>query len=62
VSESISSSVKLSADSHPAIVYPVAATVTAKPEAVDYLAYLRSMTAKAIFEQYGFTFLLQPTS
>src|SRR5262249_48238404 len=50
------------ADSHPAIVYPVAATVTAKPEAVDYLAYLRSMTAKAIFEQYGFTFLLEPAS
>ena len=50
------------ADSHPAIVYPVAGTLTAKPEAVDYLAYLRSMTAKAIFEQYGFTFLIQPTS
>jgi molybdate transport system substrate-binding protein len=50
------------ADSHPAIVYPVAATLTAKPEAVGYLAYLRSMTAKAIFEQYGFTFLIQPIS
>jgi molybdate transport system substrate-binding protein len=50
------------ADSHPAIIYPVAATLTAKPEAVGYLAYLRSMTAKAIFEQYGFTFLIQPTS
>src|SRR5262249_18764859 len=49
-------------DSHPAIIYPVAATLTAKPEAVVYLAYLRSMTAKAIFEQYGFTFLIQPTS
>src|SRR5215510_1912495 len=49
-------------DSHPAIIYPVAATATAKPEAVAYLAYLRSMTAKAIFEQYGFTFLIQPTS
>jgi molybdate transport system substrate-binding protein len=45
------------ADSYPAIVYPVAATLTAKPEAVGYLAYLRSVTAKAIFEQYGFTFL-----
>ena len=50
------------ADTHPAIVYPVAATLTAKPEAVGYLAYLRSMTAKAIFKQYGFTFLIQPTS
>jgi molybdate transport system substrate-binding protein len=27
-------------DSHPAIVYPVTATVTAKPEAQGYLAYL----------------------
>ena len=50
------------ADSHPAITYPVAATVTAKPKAVGYLVYLRSMTAKAIFEQYGFEFLLRPTS
>ena len=49
-------------DSHPAIVYPVAATVTAKPEAQSYLAYLRSAAAKAIFEQYGFTFLIRPTS
>jgi molybdate transport system substrate-binding protein len=62
----ISASVKIigtfPADSHPAIVYPVAATPTAKPEAVAYLAYLRSMTAKAIFERYGFTFLIEPTS
>lgn len=50
------------ADSHPAIIYPVAATVTAKPKAVGYLVYLRSMTAKAIFEQYGFEFLIRPTS
>ena len=50
------------ADSHPAIAYPAAATLTARPEAVDYLAFLRSITAKAIFEQYGFTFLIQPTS
>src|SRR5262245_9593796 len=62
----ISRSVKIigtfPADSHPEIVYPVAATLTAKPEAVSYLAYLRSITAKAIFEQYGFRFLIQPTS
>jgi molybdate transport system substrate-binding protein len=50
------------ADSHPAIVYPVAATATAKPEANAYLAFLRSQTAKAVFEQYGFTFLVRPTS
>ena len=50
------------ADSHPAIIYPVAATVTARPEAIDYLAYLRSAAAKAIFEQYGFTFLIRSNS
>src|SRR5882757_8872208 len=50
------------ADSHPAIVYPVAATVNAKPEAAAYLSFLRSGTAKAVFEQYGFTFLVRPTS
>ena len=50
------------ANSHPAIIYPVAATVTAKPKAVGYLVYLRSTTAKAIFEQYGFEFLIRPMS
>ena len=50
------------ADSHPAIIYPVAATMTAKAEAADYLAFLRSSTAKAIFEKYGFTFLVNPTT
>jgi molybdate transport system substrate-binding protein len=50
------------ADSHPAIVYPMAATVTAKSEAAAYLAFLRGAAAKAVFEQYGFTFLLRPTS
>src|SRR6202165_1279733 len=39
------------ADSHPAIIYPAAATVTAKPEATGYLAFLRSQAAKAIFEK-----------
>jgi molybdate transport system substrate-binding protein len=50
------------ADSHPAIVYPVAATSAAKPEAADYLAFLRSSAAKAIFEKYGFKFLVSPTT
>jgi molybdate transport system substrate-binding protein len=50
------------ADSHPAIVYPLAATTTAKPEAADYLAFLRSTAAKNIFEKYGFKFLLSPTT
>lgn len=49
-------------DSHPAIVYPVAATVNAKPETAAYLNFLRSGAAKAVFERYGFTFLVQPTS
>src|SRR5882757_5910422 len=50
------------ADSHPPIIYPVAATTTAKAETVDYLAFLRSSPAKVILEKYGFTFLIRPTS
>jgi molybdate transport system substrate-binding protein len=50
------------ADSHPTIIYPVAATATAKPDAVDYLAFLRTPAAKAIFEKYGFKFLVNPTT
>jgi molybdate transport system substrate-binding protein len=50
------------ADSHPAIIYPVAATTTAKAEASDYLAYLRSSAAKTVLEKYGFTYLIRPTS
>jgi molybdate transport system substrate-binding protein len=50
------------ADSHPPIVYPVAATATAKPEAAFYLAFLRSSVAKVIFEKYGFSFLVSPTT
>jgi molybdate transport system substrate-binding protein len=50
------------AESHPAIIYPVAATASAKPEAAGYLAFLRSSAAKAIFEKYGFRFLMSPTT
>ena len=50
------------ADSHPAIIYPVAATTTAKRETSDYLAFLRTSTAKAILEKYGFRFLISPTT
>jgi molybdate transport system substrate-binding protein len=50
------------ADSHPAIIYPVAATATAKPEAAGYLAFLRSSAARTIFEKYGFSFLVSPTT
>lgn len=45
------------AGSHPAIVYPVAETLTAKPEADAYLSYLHSAAAKAVFDKYGFFFL-----
>jgi molybdate transport system substrate-binding protein len=44
-------------DSHDPIIYPVAATAVAKPDATPYLAFLRSAAAKSIFEGYGFTVL-----
>jgi molybdate transport system substrate-binding protein len=49
-------------DSHAPVTYPVAATVTAKAEASSYLTFLRSGAAKTVFEKYGFTFLIKPTS
>lgn len=49
-------------DSHPAIIYPVAAIMTAKPETNDYLAFLKSSAAKTILEKYGFKFLISPTT
>jgi molybdate transport system substrate-binding protein len=50
------------ADTHPPIIYPVAATATAKPDANDYLSYLRSAAAKTVLEKYGFVYLIRPTS
>jgi len=47
-------------DSHPPIVYPVALTAVAKPEAAPYLAFLRTQQAKTIFEHYGFNVLTKP--
>jgi len=44
------------------IIYPVALTATAKPDAAQYLPFLRSQTAKSVFERYGFNFLVKPTS
>jgi molybdate transport system substrate-binding protein len=44
------------------IVYPVAATVNAKPGTTQYLAFLRSAEAKSIFESYGFSVLAKPAS
>ena len=48
--------------SHDPIIYPMAATVNAKPETMQYLAFLRSSAAKPIFEGYGFSVLAKPTS
>ena len=51
------------ADSHPPITYPVAATANARDEAAShYLAFLHTNAAKAIFERYGFIYLVKPTS
>jgi molybdate transport system substrate-binding protein len=44
------------------VTYPVAATIGAKGEAMRYLAFLRSAGARAVFEAYGFSFLVRPTS
>jgi molybdate transport system substrate-binding protein len=49
-------------DSYPPVIYPFAVTATAKPEAADYLAYVRSSASKTVFEKYGFTVLIRPTS
>ena len=48
--------------SHEPVIYPVAATAAAKPAATRYLGFLRSGAAKAIFEKYGFSFLIKPVS
>ena len=48
--------------SHDPIIYPVAATTGAKPDAIPYLAFLRSAAAKSIFEGYSFSVLAKPTS
>ena len=49
-------------DSYPSVTYPVAAITTAKSAATRYLDFLRSSAAKAIFERYGFSFLIKPVS
>jgi molybdate transport system substrate-binding protein len=48
-------------NTHDPIIYSVAATVNAKPETMQYLAFLRSAAAKSIFEGYGFSVLAKPT-
>jgi molybdate transport system substrate-binding protein len=44
-------------DSYPPVIYPVALTATAKPEAKAYLDFLRSEAAGMVFEKYGFSHL-----
>jgi len=50
-------------DSYPPVTYPVAATADTKKAAVgQYFTFLRSPAAKAIFEKYGFSYLIKPVS
>ena len=42
-------------NSHPPIVYPVALTAGAQPEAAKFLAFLKSPAAQAVFRKYGFS-------
>jgi molybdate transport system substrate-binding protein len=50
-------------NSYPPVTYPIAATAeTKKASAAQYLSFLRSAAAKAIFEKYGFSFLIKPVS
>jgi len=49
--------------SYPPVTYPVAETAASKsPAAAQYLTFLRGSAAKAIFEKYGFSFLIKPVS
>jgi molybdate transport system substrate-binding protein len=48
--------------SHPPVIYPVAATAAARADVSKYLGFLRTPEAKAIFEKYGFSFLIKPVS
>jgi molybdate transport system substrate-binding protein len=50
-------------NSYPPVTYPVAATIGAKKVAVGrYFSFLRTAAAKAIFEKYGFSYLIKPVS
>ncbi len=47
--------------SHPAITYPVAGLAASKNvHVMRYLHFLQTQAAKAIFEKYGFSFLVPP--
>jgi len=50
-------------NSHQPVTYPVAeVAASTNPAAGRYLGFLRSGAAKAIFEKYGFSFLIKPVS
>jgi molybdate transport system substrate-binding protein len=49
-------------DSYPPVTYAVAMTAGGKPMAERYLSFLRSSAVKSIFEAFGFTYLIRPTS
>ncbi len=44
-------------DTHPPIVYPIALTIQAGPDASAFLGYIRSGRSKPLFEAQGFTVL-----
>ncbi len=44
-------------DTHPPIVYPIALTKSAGPDAAAFLAYIKSAKATSLFEAQGFTVL-----
>jgi len=47
------------ADSHPAIIYPVAVTADSQnPDATAFVSYLQSAKAQAIFKDHGFAVLV----
>jgi molybdate transport system substrate-binding protein len=48
--------------SYPPVTYPMAATANGKAVAARYLGFLATPAAKAIFEHYGFSFLIKPVS
>jgi molybdate transport system substrate-binding protein len=49
--------------SYPPVTYPVAATADSKNQgAQQYVNFLRTPAAKAVFEKYGFSFLTKPVS
>jgi len=45
-------------DTHPPIIYPIAVVASStNPAAADYIIYLKSSTARTLFEKQGFTVL-----